>query len=413
MDLKITPFSLSGEVFAPPSKSAAHRVLICGALAEGDSRITPYCSSDDIKATVECLSALGMKVEEGKEGYIASKAKPESKVKLNFGESGTTARFLLPIAAALGSETLAEGKNGLKKRPMEPIISALKEHSIEVTNDKLPLKTKGKLTAGDFYLSGNISSQFISGLLLAAPLLEDEVNIVLTTPLQSVGYIDMTVDTMKKYGVEVQKTESGWCVHKGSGYHSANTQIEGDWSAAACFMAAAAIGGDIKIGGLNFLSCQGDMAALDVFAAFGANISIENDLLHIRKGTLRGIEVNAENIPDMVPAIAVTAAFASGKTVIRSVGRLRFKESDRIKTIVAMLDAMGIKTEVANDSLIVFGGKPKGAVIDSANDHRIVMAASIAACFAEGESIIKETQAVNKSYPEFFEDFRKLGGKTR
>ena len=177
-------------------------------------------------------------------------------------------------------------------------------------------------------------------------------------------------------------------------------------------MSAAAIGSDVKIRGLDFASNQGDMAALDVFAAFGADISIENDVLHIKHGTLHGIEVNAADIPDMVPAIAVTAAYASGKTVIHSAERLRIKESDRIKTTIAILNAMGVKTEELPDGMVIFGGKPKGAVIDGANDHRIVMAAAVAAAFAEGESIIKGCEAVNKSYPEFFGDFRKIGGKT-
>lgn len=176
-------------------------------------------------------------------------------------------------------------------------------------------------------------------------------------------------------------------------------------------MSAAAIGGDIKIGGLNFASRQGDMAALDVFAAFGADITLENDILHVRKGTLRGIEVNAADIPDMVPAIAATAAFAKGKTVIRSAERLRIKESDRIKTTLAALTALGIKTEERPDGMVIYGGNPKGGVIDGANDHRIVMAFSVAAAYAEGESRIIGAEAINKSYPEFFEDFKGIGGK--
>lgn len=177
-------------------------------------------------------------------------------------------------------------------------------------------------------------------------------------------------------------------------------------------MAAAAIGGDVKIHGLDFTSHQGDMAALDVFAAFGADITIEDGILHIKKGTLRGITVNAADIPDMVPAIAATAAFAEGKTVIHSAQRLRIKESDRIKTTLAALNAMGVKTEETEDGMVIYGGKVNGGVIDGANDHRIVMAFSVAAAYALGESTVLGAEAISKSYPEFFEDFIRLGGKT-
>ena len=411
MDIKIIPAALGGEVSVPPSKSAAHRAVICAALCEGTSRVTPYCTSKDIKATVSCLKGLGMNIEEDKEGYTLSRGKTTNGALLNFGESGSTARFLLPVAAALGADVTAVGEGRLPERPMETLTELFIQHGVEADSNKLPISLKGKMTGGDFSLPGNVSSQYISGLLLAAPLLDEEINIIPTTALESVGYIDMTLSAMSKYGVRAEETKVGWRVSAEAEYKAANTVIEGDWSQAAFFMAAAAIGGDIKIKGLDFASLQGDTAALDVFAAFGANISIENNVLHIKRGELRGIEVNARDIPDMVPAIAVTAAFASGKTVIHSAERLRIKESDRIKTTIAMLNAFGIKTEEKQDGMVIYGGKPRGAVIDGANDHRIVMSAAVAAAFAEGESVITGAEAVNKSYPEFFEDFRKIGGK--
>ena len=412
MDIKIIPSVLSGEVNIPPSKSAAHRALICAALSEGTSRVTPYCTSKDIKATVSCLKSLGMNIEEDENGYTLSKGDIKKGETLNFGESGSTARFLLPIAAALGADITGVGEGRLPERPMNTLTALFREHGVEVSGDNLPITLNGKLKGGDFCLPGNISSQYISGLMLAAPLIKEDINIIPTTALESVGYIDMTVSAMKKYGVAVEETNNGWRISSDAGYKAKDTVIEGDWSQAAFFMSAAAIGGDIKIKGLDFASNQGDMAALDVFAAFGAEISIADNVLHIKRGTLRGIEVNAADIPDMVPAVAVTAAFASGKTVIHSAERLRIKESDRIKTTIAVLSAMGIKTEENPDGMVIYGGKPKGAVIDGANDHRIVMAAAIAAAFAEGESVITGYEAINKSYPEFFEDFKRTGGKT-
>ena len=413
MDIKIIPSSLSGEVNIPPSKSAAHRALICAALSEGVSHVEPFCTSKDIKATAACLRALGMRIEEDEKGYTAGRGEVKLGGILDFCESGSTARFLLPVAAALGAEVTAEGEGRLPERPMKVLTDLLRQHGVEVSSDNLPMTLKGKMTAGEFALPGNISSQYISGLMLAAPLLDGDTEIIPTTALESVGYIDMTVDAMKGQGVEVEETDRGWKISAGRSYKPRDIKIEGDWSQVAFFMSAAAIGGDIRVHGLGFSSKQGDMAALDVFAAFGANISIEENVLHIRRGDLRGIEVNAADIPDMVPAIAATAAFASGKTVIHSAERLRIKESDRIKTTLAALNALGIKTEEREDGMIIYGGMPKGGFIDGANDHRIVMAFSVAAAFAEGESVITGVEAVNKSYPEFFEDFKKLGGKTQ
>lgn len=411
MEVKIIPSALCGEVQIPPSKSAAHRALICAALAKGENRVTPFCTSDDIKATARCLRELGMTVKEDKNGYTVGRSQTAKTAALDFGESGSTARFLLPVAAALGVNAELTGSGRLPERPLSVLTNLLEMHGVSVSSDRLPLNLNGKLTGGDFSLPGNVSSQFISGLLLAAPLISDDVRIHLTTEMQSVGYIDMTVEAMKKQGVTVVETTTGYMVSKESEYRPSDTVIEGDWSQAAFFMSAAAIGSDIKIKGLNFASNQGDMAALDVFAAFGAQISIEDDVLHIKRGTLHGIEVNAANIPDMVPAIAATAAFAKGKTVIHSAERLRLKESDRIKTTIAALNAMGVKTEEKPDGMVIYGtGKVTGGKIDGANDHRIVMAFSIAAAFASGESEIMSAEAINKSYPEFFKDFVKLGG---
>lgn len=410
MNVTIVPAPLCGDVVIPPSKSAAHRVLICAALSGGECRVTPYCTSNDIIATVECLRALGYHINEDDNGYTVSGKGAATCNTLNFGESGSTARFLLPIAAALGANVDCVGEGRLPLRPMDIMASLLKTHGVDVSSDKLPISISKKLTAGVFKLPGNVSSQYISGIMLAAPLTDGEVVIEPTTMLESVGYIDMTVDVMKKYGVTVLETDSGWEIPETEKYCPVDAVIEGDWSQAAFFMSAAALGGDVRIHGLDFCSRQGDMAALDVFAAFGADITLENDVLHIKKGTLKGVTVNAANVPDMVPAIAATAAFAEGKTVIHSAERLRIKESDRIKTVLAALKSMGVKAEETADGMIIHGGAVHGGIIDGANDHRIVMAFSVAAAFANGESTVIGAEAVNKSYPEFFEALKRMGG---
>ena len=412
MDIKIIPSPLVGEVNIPPSKSAAHRALICASLAEGTSRVEPYCTSKDIKATAACLRCLGMKIEEDEKGYTVGRGETQKSQTLNFNESGSTARFLLPVAAALGADITAVGEGRLPERPMKVLCDLFRQHGVEAASDNLPITLSGKMTSGEFALPGKISSQYISGLMLAAPLLDGDTEIIPTTALESVGYIDMTIDAMKHQGVLVEETTKGWKISAEERYKPRDIKIEGDWSQAAFFMSAAALGGEVALSGLNFASTQGDMAALDVFAAFGAEISIVSDTLFVKKGKeLRGITVCAEQIPDMVPAIAATAAFAKGETKITGAARLRLKESDRIATVCAALKAMGVGVTEGEDSITIVGGKAFGGKIDGANDHRIVMAFSVAAAYCEGETEITCSQAVTKSYPEFFRDFTKIGGK--
>ncbi len=410
MDIKITPNRLTGKVTMPPSKSAAHRLLICAALSEEESYIKPKCTSDDIKATVGCLKEMGANIKETDDGYIVSRGEINKNCTLDFYESGSTARFLLPIAAALGTDATMVGRGRLPQRPMAPLTNVLRANGVEVSSDNLPMTIKGSLNSGIFQLAGNISSQYVSGLLFAAPLLKGETQIELTSPLESTGYVDMTLKAMSEFGVSVEKGENSYRI-KPCSYQGKNTVIEGDWSQAAFFMSAAAIGSEIEISGLDLDSLQGDKACLDVFARFGADVSVENGIVKVKKNRLEGITVDASNIPDMVPAIAATAAFAKGKTVIHSAQRLRLKESDRIKTTIAALNQMGVKTEEKPDGMIIYSSSPRGAVIDGAGDHRIVMAFSVAAAFAKGESVITGAEAISKSYPEFFEDFEKLEGK--
>lgn len=410
MDIKITPNRLKGNVTMPPSKSAAHRLLICAALSRNESYIKPKCTSDDIKATVSCLKEMGANIKETLDGYVVSRGETNKNSTLDFCESGSTARFLLPIAAAIGSDATMIGRGRLPKRPMAPLTNVLREYGVEVSSDNLPITIKGSLNAGRFELAGNISSQYVSGLLFAAPLLKEESQINLTSPLESTGYVDMTLKAMSEFGVGVEKGKDSYKI-KPQEYKGKNMVIEGDWSQAAFFMSAAAIGSEIQIEGLDLDSLQGDKACLDIFARFGADVSVTDNKITVKKNRLEGITVDASNIPDMVPAIAATAAFAKGKTVIHSAERLRLKESDRIKTTIAALNQMGIKTEEKPDGMIIYGAEPKGVVIDGAGDHRIVMAFSVAAAYAKGESVITGAEAISKSYPEFFSEFKKLEGK--
>lgn len=408
--VKISPALLSGKVVLPPSKSVAHRVLICAALAGGKSVITPFCTSRDINATVSVLRAIGVNILTDNNGYTVTQGKLKQGGKLNCFESGSTARFLIPVVATLGIDAQFIGEGRLPQRPFSVLCELLRENGVSVNSDQLPMDISGKLEGENFSLPGNISSQYVSGILMAAPLMEKDVTVTIEGELESEPYVNMTVEVMSLFGVKVQRTDTGYFVKGGQTYTPCNVKIEADWSAAAFFMSAAAIGGEIAIEGLNFASTQGDMAALDVFAAFGAHLSTLNNTLFIRKGELRGIEVNARQIPDMVPAIAATAAFAKGTTKITGVARLRLKESDRIATVCNALTSLGVKVEQTGDSIIIHGSSVQGGKVDGANDHRIVMAFTVAASYAQGESIISYADAVEKSYSDFFKDFAKIGG---
>ncbi len=411
-NVRISPSALCGKVNLPASKSVAHRVLICAALAGGKSEIKPFCTSRDIYATVCALKALGAQIKEGKTGYIVQGITPKSGVKLNCFESGSTARFLLPVAAALGTDAQFIGEGRLPARPFDDLCRILRQNGVNCNSNKLPIDISGTFKGEHFTLPGNVSSQYISGILMAAPLMGCDVTVEIEGKLESEPYVQMTAAVMEQFGVKVERLNNGYFVKGGQKYTPQNVKIEADWSAAAFFMSAAALGGEIALSGLNFASTQGDMAALDVFAAFGAEISMVGDTLFVKRGkALRPITVCVEQIPDMVPAIAATAAFCQGETKITGAARLRLKESDRIATVCATLKAMGVDVKEYSDSIVINGGKVLGGKIDGANDHRIVMAFSVAAAYCEGETEITCSEAVSKSYPEFFSHFSKIGGK--
>lgn len=412
-DVIITPSILSGDVTVPCSKSDAHRAIISASLANGISRISPVQPSDDISATIGAMKELGAEIKiTGNEITVKGITNDVSRdIAVNCMESGSTLRFLIPVAAALGIRTTFTGKGRLPERPNGPLTKLLREHDVTSDKDFLPLTISGKLSSGEYSLPGNISSQYISGLLMALPLTGKECIITLTSDLESAAYVDMTIHTMSKYGVTVEKLDHGYKIPGGQVYKSAGYTVEGDWSAASFYLAAGAIGGNIRIHGLSPDSLQGDRAAVNLFKQFGAKINFQNGVLEVEKGALNAITINAEQIPDMVPSLAVTAAFANGETRIVSAGRLRMKESDRLSTTAAALTAMGVRVKEQHDGLIITG-QPEvaGGSICGANDHRIVMAAAIAAAYATSDSKITIAEAVNKSYPDFFKDYNKLGG---
>lgn len=417
MDIRIEPSSLSGIIKAPASKSDAHRRIICAALANAPSRLSVDALSRDIERTFLCVKALGARVEdEGDNVYrITPVTKEGPHALLDCSESGSTLRFLLPVAAALRNECSFMGSGRLPERPMEALVDSMKAHGCVFSEKSLPFSVSGKLKGGVFTLPGNISSQFISGLLLAAPLMDEGVKILLTTELESRAYVDMTIQTMRSFGVDVVRNDDGFEVAKGSRYRAVCDEImgvEGDWSNAAFWLSGAAISGEVEVLGLSETSVQGDKAILDILKRFGANVRLDPQSVGVSKNRLCAIELDVSEIPDLMPVVSAVAAYAEGKTRIYNASRLRLKESDRLHEMGRCLRAMGADVRELQDAIEIKGQKALcGGTLDSAGDHRIAMAAAIAALRADGPVTIQNAQAVDKSYPRFFEDYVQLGGK--
>lgn len=412
MIAEIFPSTFGGCIKAPASKSASHRALICAALCNKPSTIYGLTDSEDIKATLSVLEAFGCSYERTVNALIISPCKRNIKdITVCCNESGSTARFLLPIAAALDAENVTlTGKGRLPERPFKTLTDALREGSVTCSSDNLPITVNGKLKCGTYSVPGNISSQYISGLLLALSITEGQSVINITSHLESAGYVDMTISELNAFGADITKTENGYIINGKEHLTSTDRTVEGDWSQAAFFLCAGAIKGSVTVEGLNLDSLQGDKAIVDVLRAFGAKVELGNNSVAVYESDLKGTIVDCAQIPDLVPIIAVTAAMAEGETIIYNAERLRLKESDRLYETVLRLNAFGIKAEVTEDGMKIIGSKPSAANITSANDHRIVMAFSVLASFCKEKSKIEGAKAINKSYPIFFEDFKKAGG---
>ncbi len=413
--VKVSPRKLSGTVSVPPSKSAAHRAIICASLAKGISIIKPIDLSNDITATIDCMRKLGADITlEGSVLTVDGRRTFENKTtELDCGESGSTLRFLIPVAAAGGVSARFIGHGKLPERPIGVYTDCLPPKGVRcITQGGLPLEISGSLKSGVYEIPGDISSQFITGLLLALPLLDGDSEIKLTSPAQSVGYIDMTINTMKDFGINVAATENGWKICGGQEYRARDFTVEGDWSQAAFFMTAASLGEEIVIDNLSTASAQGDKECVKIYQRFGADIAERDGNIIIKPGKLQGIEIDATDIPDAVPALSIAAALAEGRTIIKGAARLRIKECDRLAAMTDGLTRLGAKIRETEDGLIIDGVKTlSGGSIEGYNDHRIVMSFAVAAVRCEGEIIISDMESVNKSYPSFFEDYVKLGGK--
>ena len=417
MNVKIGKNPLQkGQVRMISSKSDGHRSLIAAALAEEESVLFVDGWSEDLAATVRCLKALGAEIYQEPSGIeiIPIPRNLEGEVVLDCGESGATLRFLLPLAAALGRKVVFHGQGRLPERPIGVLLQELERHGCTVSGEKLPFALSGKLKSGVYTLPGNISSQFITGLLFALPLLEGDSEIRLTTEVESRGYIDMTLKTLKIFGVEIREKEHGWIIPGGQAYHGPRMRFtEGDWSNAAFWLTAGAIKGSIGCQGLDMESAQGDRKIVSLLEQFGAEIKVILNQITVTHHEMKGIRIDASQIPDLVPILCVAGAAAEGKTVIYNGARLRMKESDRLAVMAECLRKIGVEVEEGEDDIIITGGcklSEDEVIIHSHGDHRIVMAMAIAAVSLGVDIVIENADAVNKSYPTFFAELTKLGG---
>jgi 3-phosphoshikimate 1-carboxyvinyltransferase len=411
-----------GTIGAIASKSAAHRLLICAALAHDETFVRCPERSQDIDATVRCLKSLGAVIRYEDNGFSVtpvSKAKDTAKEReADCGESGSTLRFLLPVCGALGMQVKFNMEGRLPARPLTGLYEEMTAHGCTLSEQgRSPLVCSGKLTSGNYSLPGNVSSQFISGLLFALPLLEGGGEICVTGDLESRPYIDMTIEALRLFGITVHEEEIPvltFRVPESQSYLSPKTvRTEGDWSNAAFWLSAGAIGtSGITCTGLNVDSRQGDRAIIEFLKKFGAHVSGGGGEITVSRGALEGIEINAKDTPDLVPVLAAVAATAQGKTVINGAGRLRLKESDRLRTIAASLSSLGADIKETDDGLIIQGkNKLAGGITQSFGDHRIAMAAAVLSAVCSSPVTIHGAEAVKKSYPAFFDDFHlTLGG---
>ena len=416
-DIELFPSILNGEVKAPPSKSLSHRALICASLAKGQSIITNIAYSNDVLATINSLELLGAKFDKQEDRLIIKGAKriKAPNCAINCNESGSTLRFLIPIFSLTGKKIQFTGSPSLIKRPQSIYEDIFKQDGNIFKVDNGVITVNGSVKAREYVLKGNISSQFFTGLMFSLPLLKEDSKIVIEGKLESKGYIDLTIKTLEEFGVKILELKDGYFIKGNQSYTPRTFDIEGDYSQAAFFLVGGILNGFIKVSDLEHDSFQGDKAITDVIKAMkGKIIYMENGFITESSSTI-GTTIDLSDFPDLGPIIALLASLSEGKTTITNAGRLRIKESDRIESTVINLKKLGANISSTKDEIIIRGktSLKGGVTVDSYNDHRIAMMVSIAASVSKENVILTNANAVNKSYPNFFEDYLTVGGKLK
>ena len=417
MNRVVAPGSLSGSFRAPASKSHAHRLLICAALGTAPVKVLCDTFSDDILATIDCLAAMGAQItrEESRISVtpVFANRRHGALCKLPCRESGSTLRFLLPVLGALGLSGVFQMEGRLPERPLHPLDEVLTAHGMVISREGSALHVSGQLQPGRFSLPGDVSSQYLSGLLFALPLLDGDSTLEITGPLQSASYFSMTQSAVSKASIRFTRDANRLFIPGNQRYALPDgCSAEGDWSGAAFFLCAGAFSQTgILASGLNTHSTQADRAVLELLRAFGAEVQTKPDGILVRSAPLHGISIDAGSIPDLIPAVAAVAAFARGKTEIRNAARLRLKESDRLHTVSETVRALGGQAQELPDGLIITGcPQLAGGIADSFGDHRIAMLAAILAGGCKAPVTVLGAQCTSKSYPSFWQTLDTLKG---
>ncbi len=419
MIVVIRESEVAGRVSAPPSKSVTHRALICSSMAPGKSLIRSPLRSDDTEATLRVLQELGTGFSDGPDLWEVRMERLRAPGSDLFcGESGTTLRFVTALCSLVDGECNLTGGPSLSKRPVEPLLIALRQLGVECESlsGYPPVKVNGtgRISGGDVQIRGDVSSQFVSALLLVAPFGDDSIRIKTTTQLESKPYVKMTMDTQKMFGVAVQASDDmrEYQVER-QAYTPADVKVEGDWSSAAYLLAAGALCGKVSVDNLNPDSSQADRTILDILKAMGAQVKVHKNSYYVERSEIEAVEGDLSNSPDLFPVTASLCAAASGRSVLKGLGRLQFKESNRVAAMTEGLRGMGIQVRRGDDSLMIEGGRPHGGTIDPRQDHRIAMALSVLGMVAKGETTVLDADCVSKSYPMFWDDMVRIGADIR
>ncbi|MBU1020471.1 MAG: 3-phosphoshikimate 1-carboxyvinyltransferase [Firmicutes bacterium] len=413
-DIELFPMKFNGKISAPPSKSLSHRALICAALSNGQSIISNLTYSDDVLATMSALQILGAKFDRQDDSLIVRGLRKikSSNVKVDCNESGSTLRFLIPLFSLSNKKVVFTGKKSLISRPQTIYKKIFDEDQnlFEVTEEEITIN--GSIKAREYYLRGDVSSQFISGLMFALPLLNSDSKIIIDGVLESKSYIDLTISMLDEFGIKIKEFTDGFYIEGNQTYHAHNYQVEGDFSQAAFFLVGGSLNGASNISNLDHDSKQGDKAIINIIKeSKGKVIYTENGFITESTQTY-GSEIDLSDCPDLGPIVSLLASVSTGTTIIKNIHRLRLKESDRVKTTVETLSKLGADI-TSNENEIIIVGKPAltgGVTVDSFNDHRIAMMVSIASSVCVDSIILTNANAVTKSYPNFFDDFQRMGG---
>jgi len=412
--IKLFPSTLKGDIKIPPSKSLSHLALICASLSKGKSELSNIILSEDILTTINALKQLGAKFEiNGDKVTVTGVKKPKYDNHPVFcNESGSTIRFLIPIFSLTNKEVIFTGKESLINRP-QTIYKKIFDHdqnTFEVINNRIVVK--GSIKARNYFIDGNVSSQFFSGLMFSLPLLKEDSFIYYNGSLESKSYIDLTIQMLELFGIEVDEIENGYFIEGNQQYKATNYRVEGDYSQAAFFLVAGIIKGAIKLDDLNHESHQGDYEIVNIIKRMKGRIIFTENGFTTEQSQTNGTTIDISDCPDLGPIVSLLGALSKGTTTITNISRLRLKESDRVESTVNTLKALGVSVKVEDEQIIIHGRQTlKGGItLDSYNDHRIAMMISIAALRCDNPIILTTANSVNKSYPHFFEDYKSIGG---